>query len=128
MDRLIKISVILTPHTNLYIHSNIGRHLRISLCLSHLTICHFWILPIWPPMAPISMASVQEVVRSGLFIEISACMSHQLPDMLYTIVAGSKFHENYIWQNFLFAILLKIYVVVSGWGLIPKSIISCRIH
>ena len=69
--------------------------------------------------------SVQEVVRSGLFIEISACMSHQLPDMLYPIVAVSKFHENYIWQNFF---LLKIYVVVSGWGLIPKSIISCRIH
>ena len=46
----------------------------LTLVLSYLVICHFWVLPIWPPTASISVTSVQQVAitRSILSTEISS--------------------------------------------------------
>ena len=46
----------------------------LTLVLPYLAICHFWVLPIWPPTASISVASIQQVAitRSILSTEISS--------------------------------------------------------
>ena len=46
----------------------------LTLVLSYIAICPFWVLPIWPPTASIAVASIQQVAitRSILSTEISS--------------------------------------------------------
>ena len=60
-----------------------------NLChVSHLAICHFWFLPIWPPTASISVVSIQqvEIIRSILFTESSCRL--QVFSMLLALLFG----------------------------------------
>ena len=82
--------IVTTPTLILTLILILGAILESRCCVSHLAICHFWVLLIWPPTATISMASIQqvEITQSIISIEISCRL--QVLTMLLALLFGPE--------------------------------------
>ena len=61
------LAMIVTPTLILTLILILGAILEFRCCVSHLAICHFWILLIWPPTATISVTSIQQVCNYSIY-------------------------------------------------------------
>ena len=90
------LAMIVTPTLILTLILILGAILEFRCCVSHLTICHFWILLIWPPTATISVASIQQVAITQSIISIE--ISCRLP-ILTMLLALLLVLKNIAWEG-----------------------------
>ena len=84
------LAMIVTPTLILTLIVILGAILESRYCVSHLAVCHFWVLPIWPPTATISVASIQQVAITQSIISIEISCRLQVLTMLLALLFGPE--------------------------------------